>query len=323
MSDPLNSEFDFIRSIIGIHPADGDDLVVPNGDDAAVVRYGENLVAISVDSLVEGTHFSFDLYSPSQVGKKALESAISDIVAMGGEPRFVLIAITAPQTLALERLKEVFDGIRTTCAERKLVLLGGDTTSGGTALTVGVTAIGYISDESRIRRRSDAQVGDLVYVSGPLGGSAAGLHALQRKLSGLDQAKQRHVEPRCRADLAEQIGSVAHALIDISDGLSSEIHHICNASNVGCLIYEENIPLFPGVVEVAAHLGIDPFELAWNGGEDYELLFTVSREKAGKDTINPPGILIGEITATKGVRAARGEHERIIQPGGYDHFDCT
>jgi thiamine-monophosphate kinase len=319
LSKTLNSEFDFIRSIIGIN-APNAELVVPNGDDAAVLRCGEALVAVSVDSLVEGTHFSFELYSPAQVGAKAIESAISDIVAMGGEPRFVLVAITAPKTLPIETLKEVFNGIRLTCAERTLLVVGGDTTSGGSVLTVGVTAIGYISDESRICRRSAAEVGDLVYVSGPLGGSAAGLLALQRTLPGLEQVKKRHLEPRCRADLCGQIGSVANALIDISDGLSSEIHHICTASNVGCLIYEERIPFFPGVVDIAEQLGIDPLTLAWDGGEDYELLFTISREEARKASSQLPGVLIGEITASPGVRAKRGDSERTIQPGGYDHF---
>lgn len=322
LSDTLNSEFDFIRSIIGINAAHGE-LIVPNGDDAAVVRCGETLVAISVDSLVEGTHFSFELYSPSQVGAKAIESAVSDIVAMGGEPRFVLIAITRPKKLATETLKEVFDGMHTTCAERKLLIVGGDTTRGGDALTICVTAIGYIADESRICRRSDAKVGDLIYVSGPLGGSAAGLTALQHKLPGLDQVKKRHIEPRCRADLSGQIGSVANALIDISDGLSSEMHHICNASNVGCIIYEEKIPLFPGVVDVAEHLGIDPLTFAWDGGEDYELLFTVSQEENSKAAGQLPGVLIGEITDSQGVRARRGDSERSVQPGGYDHFSRT
>jgi thiamine-monophosphate kinase len=120
LSKALNSEFDFISSIIGIN-APNAELVVPNGDDAAVLRCGEALVAVSVDSLVEGTHFSFELYSPAQVGAKAIESAISDIVAMGGEPRFVLVAITAPKTLPTETLKEVFNGIRLTCAERTLI----------------------------------------------------------------------------------------------------------------------------------------------------------------------------------------------------------
>lgn len=319
MSATLRSEFDFICSILGESPGDSS-ILVPNGDDAAVVRAGESLLVISVDSIIEGTHFSFDLSSPTQIGKKALESAISDVVAMGAAPRFVLISFVAPKVLPLARLKEVFDGIKQQCAERRIVVLGGDTTSGGNALSISVTAIGYATDEARICRRSSAKIGDLVYVSGPLGGSAAGLHALQLKLPGLDQVKRKHQEPSCRADLVEQVSSVAHALIDISDGLSSEVHHICKASTVGCLVYEERIPLLPGVEAVALHLGIDPFKLAWDGGEDYELLFTVSPETLADFALTVPGVCIGVITDTCAVRAMRHGQERTVAPGGYDHF---
>lgn len=322
MSIRLHSEFDFIRSILATDQRDHS-VVVPNGDDAAVVRSGANFLVISVDSVVEGTHFSFELSSPSQVGIKALESAISDVVAMGAAPRFVLISLTAPKTLPVARLKEVFEGIQKQCAERQIIVLGGDTTSGGSSLTISVTAFGYISDETRICRRSGAKIGDLIYISGPLGGSAAGLHALKLNLPDLDQAKKRHQEPRCRADLVKEISPVANALIDISDGLSSEIHHICCASKVGCLVHEERIPLFPGVEIVAEHLGIDPFELAWNGGEDYELLFTVSPETVAYSAITVPGICIGDISDTNGVRAIRDGLERTISPGGYDHFIKT
>jgi thiamine-monophosphate kinase len=315
----MDSEFDFISHVLD-YDLRSADVVVPNGDDAAVVRIGQNLVAISVDSVVEGTHFTFELSSPAQVGAKAVESAISDIIAMGGTARSILASITTPRMASIERLKEVFGGIKQSCIERGVIILGGDTTTGGDALTISITAIGDIADETQICRRSDAKEGDLIYVSGPLGGSAAGLLALQHNLPGLHEVKRRHLEPRCRADLAGQIGARANALIDISDGLSSEIHHICRASRVGAIVYEDAIPLHPEVVDVAKHLRINPLKLAWDGGEDYELLFTVPRERIAETTINIPGTVIGEITAPPRISARCAAGERIIQPGGYDHF---
>jgi thiamine-monophosphate kinase len=308
-------EFDLIRAILSDNYKHRD-LVLPNGDDAAVLKCGEQLVAVSVDTVVEGTHFSLDYFLPRQVGIKAVESSLSDIVAVGGCPEFVLISLTVADKNQLSEAQDLYAGVRDACARCGVIVIGGDTTVGGTAMCVSVTSIGRIKSEQWLAPRSGARVGDLIYVTGPLGCSAAGLHLFTSNTPGFERLRIKHLEPKARVDLSSMIGEIATSMIDISDGLSSEIYHICESSKVGCLIYEYRIPLDLDTLELAARSDLDPFRWAWNGGEDYELLFTC----APKDASRAPGVCVGEITSDTSVLfESKGSRNAIVR-GGYDHF---
>jgi thiamine-monophosphate kinase len=312
---PIAGEFDFIRHIMqgGKKSAE---IVLDNGDDAAVLRLGGALVALSVDTLVENRHFSFAWSTPYQIGFKAMESSLSDIVAVGGRPEFALIAITVPREILLSRAAEIYTGIRASCERTGTIVIGGDTTGGGNSLVISVTALGRVVDPQQLTPRSGARPGDLIFTSGVLGGSAAGLLAITEGLSGFDEIRRRHLEPQCRIDLAGNIGALATSMIDISDGLSSEITHICKASGVGCLIRERDIPLAGETLRLAQMTDRDPYLFAWDGGEDYELLFTVAPESRNR----APGVCIGEITTGPDLLVQRTGRREVIQSGGFDHF---
>lgn len=304
------------------------DIALANGDDAAVVSpvsstLAQNRLAISVDTIVEGTHFLFSLSKPEQIGIKAVETSVSDIIAVGATPRFVLISITLPNITSIQATSEtarlIYNGIDDACNRMQLAILGGDTTVGGNAWSISVTSLGYIEGDDAILTRGGAKPGDLIFLSGPLGRSAAGLYALKRGLSDpqLTDVIKHHLAPRCRFDLAKKLNAIASSAIDISDGLSSELHHICRASKVGCLIEEDLIPLDVATLTLAQSLSLNPYELAWHGGEDFEILFTCSPHLEQL----APGVRIGKITESVGELAVLrdGRLEPIVAKG-FDHF---
>jgi thiamine-monophosphate kinase len=308
-------EFDLIRAILSDN-CKHRDLVIPNGDDAAVLRCGGQLVAVSVDTIIEGSHFSLDYFTPRQIGIKGLESSLSDIVAVGGRPEFALVSITVSKRGDFAKAEDIYAGIRDASARCGVIVIGGDTTVGGDSLSLSVTSIGRIPSDEWITPRSGARVGNQIYVTGALGGSAAGLHLFTAKIAGFERLKLKHLEPKCRVDLANSIGLIATSMIDISDGLSSELYHICEASKVGCVVYEDRLPIDLDTRELAAKSHLDPFRWAWNGGEDYELLFTCEP----KDAAVAPGTLIGEVTEERVVLVERGGTREKVVRGGYDHF---
>ena len=309
------SELALLKEILR-PPQAGGRAVLANGDDAAVVRIGRELVAITTDALIEGHDFSFEYYSAPQAGAKAIEAAVSDLIAVGARPCGVVVALTLPSSTGVEQVQALYEGVYSACSRLECELLGGDLSNAGHAIELIVTAIGRVPDEASIRKRSGAHPGDLVFVTGELGGSAAGLRAIQAKLPGFEAAKKRHLQPRCRFDLLEALPAAVHAVIDVSDGLASEIHHICRASGCGAVLEASRIPTGVESNAVAAALGEDVLQYALHGGEDYELLYTIPES----DRAAAIGTEIGCITRECGVFLERGGTRAPLVHGGYDHF---
>ncbi|HRY98638.1 MAG TPA: thiamine-phosphate kinase [Bacteroidales bacterium] len=260
------------------------------GDDAAVLRFGEHTVLVSKDLLVENVHFDLSYYPLRHLGYKAAVVNISDIVAMNGRATHLLVGLAVSSKFSVEAIEEVFAGIRLACERYELDLVGGDTTSSTSGLMISITVIGQARAED-VTYRHTASAGDLICVSGDLGSAYAGLLVLEREkhafrsapgiqpdLEGFDYILERQLKPEARTevpDILRQIGVRPSAMIDVSDGLSSEILHLCEASGLGCTLYTDRIPLDPATVSALEDFGIDPLTAALNGGEDYELLFTV------------------------------------------------
>lgn len=260
------------------------------GDDAAVIGTGKQCMLITTDLLTEGIHFNL-VYTPMKhLGYKAVVVNLSDIYAMNAEPRQITVSIAVSGKFSVEALEELYSGIYMACDKYKVDLAGGDTSSSVTGLTISVTAIGTAPKED-IVYRSGARVNDLVCVSGDLGAAYTGLQLLEREkaifekdptlqpdLEGHDYIVGRQLKPEARGDVIKLLKEKdirPTSMIDISDGLSSEILHICKSSNVGCRIYQDKIPIDTTTVLMAGEFNMEPLICALHGGEDYELLFTV------------------------------------------------
>ncbi|HON53111.1 MAG TPA: thiamine-phosphate kinase [Bacteroidales bacterium] len=260
------------------------------GDDCAVLKYTDTLYTlISTDLLVEGIHFDL-VYTPiKHLGYKAVICNISDIYAMNGTPQQITVSIAVSAKFSVEAIEQLYEGIHTACKAYNIDLIGGDTTSSITGLTISITAIGIVA-ESDISYRKTARVNDLICVTGNLGAAYMGLQILQReksifkevgaqpKLEGYEYVLQRQLKPESPKHIIEQLkknGIIPTAMIDISDGLSSELFHICKQSHVGCNIYEEKIPIHENTADVCKEFSIEPLIPALHGGDDYELLFTI------------------------------------------------
>ncbi|MAC96695.1 MAG: thiamine-phosphate kinase [Flavobacteriales bacterium] len=281
------------------------------GDDAAVIKNEDEVTVVTTDMLVEGVHFDL-LYTPlKHLGYKSVVVNLSDIYAMNAKPKQITVSIAASNRISVEALEEIYEGIQLACEIYKVDLVGGDTTSSLSGLIISVTAIGTAS-ESRIVKRNGAKENDLICVSGDLGAAYAGLQVLEREksvyqenqnmqpdLSGKDYILERQLKPEARMELVqffEKEGIQPSAMIDISDGLSSELIHLAKASEVGIQIYEDKIPIDPTTVTTMEELNLNPTLAALNGGEDYELLFTIPLDYHDKIK-NTPGVsIIGHVT---------------------------
>ena len=261
------------------------------GDDAAVLDYNNKKILVTTDLLVEGIHFNL-IYTPlKHLGYKAVAVNLSDICAMNGVPRQITVSIAISKKFTVEAIEELYEGIRLACEKYGIDLIGGDTSSSLTGLLISVTAIGE-ANETDIVYRSGAKVNDLICVSGDLGAAYMGLQLLEREkymftenskiqpdFSGHEYILERQLKPEPRIDIITKLKEInvkPTSMIDISDGLSSELMHICKNSNVGCKIYSEKIPIDITTCNMANEFNIAPEIAALNGGEDYELLFTVS-----------------------------------------------
>lgn len=260
------------------------------GDDAAVLSYPDKKIVVTTDLLTEGIHFNL-MYCPlKHLGYKAVIVNLSDVYAMNATPRQITVSIAMSSKFSIQAVEELYSGIHLACEKYGVDLVGGDTTSSLTGLTISVTAIGE-ANEDELVYRSGAKETDLVCVTGDLGGAYMGLQLLEREnevfkvnpnqkpqFEGYDYILERQLKPEARNDIKELLKTLdikPTSMIDISDGLSSEVIHLCKASKVGCSIYEEKIPLDKQTKDFAEELSINPLVAALNGGEDYELLFTV------------------------------------------------
>ncbi|MBN2486459.1 MAG: thiamine-phosphate kinase [Bacteroidales bacterium] len=264
------------------------------GDDAAIVDFGGKKVVLTTDMLTEGVHFNL-VYTPLRhLGYKAVVVNLSDVYAMNARPQQVLVSIAISAKFTAEMLEELYEGIKMACDFYKADLVGGDTTSSYSGLVISITATG-IADEKNIARRSGAAENDLICVSGDLGAAYMGLQVLEREtkiftetngpqpdLSAYGYILERQLKPEARHDIIEKLeekGIVPTSMIDISDGLSSELLHLTRKSGTGCRIYTERIPIADETRAAMEEMGLEPLTIALNGGEDYELLFTVPLEK--------------------------------------------
>jgi thiamine-monophosphate kinase len=281
------------------------------GDDAAVLNFEGKKTLISTDLLLEGIHFDLAYTPLKHLGYKAVQVNLSDIYAMNGTATQVTVSIGISSKFPLEAVEELYLGIRIACEKYGIDLIGGDTSSSKQGLVISVTSIGYV-DEENVCYRDGAKEGDLICVSGDLGGAYIGLQLLEREkgiflenpqiqpdLEGKDYIVERQLKPESRKDIIEVLADIKikpTAMIDISDGLASEILHICKQSNTGCKIYEDKIPIDPMTYDTARDFGIDPTVCALNGGEDYELLFTINQSDYEKIKNSADISIIGHIT---------------------------
>ncbi|MFC2116144.1 thiamine-phosphate kinase [Bacteroidota bacterium] len=261
------------------------------GDDAAVLDYKGKKMVLTTDLLVEGIHFNL-VYTPlKHLGYKAITVNLSDVYAMNAIPRQVVVSLAISGKFSLEAVDELYEGIKLACENYKVDLVGGDTTSSVTGLTLSVAAIGEVEAGQTVYRNT-ARVNDLICVSGNLGAAYMGLQLLERErrifedsssgiqpdLSGYEYILGRQLKPEARKDIIDSLREneiVPHAMIDLSDGLSSDLLHLCRQSGMGCRIFQDKIPIDKETARAAKEMEIEPFICALNGGEDYELLFTV------------------------------------------------
>jgi thiamine-monophosphate kinase len=285
------------------------------GDDAAVIARSEDEVTlISTDILMEGVHFNL-MYTPlKHLGYKAVVVNLSDICAMNAVPEQITVSIAFSSKFPLEAIDELYKGIKAACDVYQVDLVGGDTSTSYAGLTISITAIGKAKKE-KVVYRSGAKEFDLLVVSGDLGGAYMGLQVLEREkevfkenpniqpdLDGHDYIIKKQLKPEARKDIVEylhELDVVPTSMIDISDGLASEILHICKSSKVGCHIYDEKIPIDASTSLAAIDFNLDPATCALNGGEDYELLFTIKQADYDKIKGNPNMTVIGHITNEK------------------------
>lgn len=281
------------------------------GDDAAIIEHLTGRTLVSTDMLVEGVHFDLSYVPPQHLGYKAVAVNLSDIYAMGGRPTQITVNLAISNRFGIEYLDKVYEGIRHACEVYEVDLVGGDTTSSYSGLIISITAIG-IADENEIVERSGAKENDLLVVSGDLGGAYMGLQVLEREkrvfqgnpdlqpeLGGNEYVLERQLKPEARKDIPELLAKLqVHptAMIDISDGLSSEALHLAKQSKLGVAIYEEKIPIDPQVFKLCEEFKLNASTIALNGGEDYELLFTISLEDHDKIKGNPHLTVIGHMT---------------------------
>jgi thiamine-monophosphate kinase len=300
------------------------------GDDCCVFKTSAGLVTLfTTDMLVEDIHFLRKAITPYKLGRKSVAVNISDIAAMGGTPREAVVSIAIPETLEVEYVDAVYDGMKSTAKEFDVNLLGGDTTASPGPLVVNVALVGEAM-EDEILYRSGARVGDVVFLTGTVGSSAAGLDMIlaKRAFKEAGPLLDAHYDPRPHVKAGRIIAGMktAGALIDVSDGVAADLGHICRESGVGATIEEPSIPMTNLFRSYCTQFDLDPLELALHVGEDYVLLGTVPGQKVDKlegalKTAGCEFFAIGTIAAEAGLRL-RGADGclRAIRPGGWDHF---
>ncbi|OSY88680.1 thiamine-monophosphate kinase [Tenacibaculum holothuriorum] len=308
------------------------------GDDAAVIEASEKQTLVTTDLLVEGVHFDLSYMPLKHLGYKAVMVNLSDVYAMNGVAKQITVSIAVSNRFPLEALEELYAGIQLACDTYKVDLIGGDTTSSTKGMLISVTALGKANKEEVVYRNG-AKPTDLIVVSGDLGGAYLGLQVLEREkqvfkvnpqsqpdLDRYTYIIERQLKPEARKDIPELLKELEvkpTSMIDISDGLSSEIMHICTQSKVGCKIYEEKIPLDPQVISTCEEFEIDSTMVALSGGEDYELLFTVSINDFDKIKGNPNLTVIGHITEeNEGINlVTRANQELALKAQGWNSFN--
>jgi thiamine-monophosphate kinase len=332
------TEFDFINQLRQlVNPSEHSSVAVGIGDDAAVIQSqaGKDLI-VSTDLLVEDVDFRRTSTTPTLLGRKALAVSLSDIAAMGARPRWALTSIGVPENIwETNFVNDFYEGLLGLAAQYDVQLIGGDTSSAPEQIVVDSIVMGECATGSAIKR-AGAKPGDQIFVTGYLGGAAAGLRLIERgahlpgeaseDLHLIDHVMLRQLRPEPRVGWGIVLGQerVATAMIDISDGLSSDLHHLCSESGVGALIDSSLLPIDPKVIDLCGRRALDPLQLALHGGEDFELLFTVAPNNVARLPRRVDGVSItrvGEIKdASEGIKISEGSRVWELEPGGWTHF---
>lgn len=308
------------------------------GDDAAIINPEGKKVVVSTDVLAEGVHFNLGYVPLKHLGYKAVVVNLSDIAAMNATPTQILVSLAVSNRFPVEALEEIYSGIALACKHYKVDLVGGDTTSSTSGLVMSITAIG-LEDEENIVKRNGAKVNDLLVLTGDLGGAYLGLQILEREhsvflanpnmqpeMDGYDYILERQLKPEARTDIKnilKELDLKPTSMIDVSDGLSSEILHLSDQSKVGFRLYEEKIPVDSLTISTAEELNLNPVMCALSGGEDYELLFTISPNDFDKIKNHPDFTVIGHAVDLEqgNYLVARGSGELIaLNAQGWDAF---
>ncbi len=307
------------------------------GDDAALVDNTGRQTVLTTDMLLEGIHFDLSYMPLKHLGFKAVAANISDLAAMNAMPGQILVNIGLSNRFSLEATEELYRGIETACEAYNVDLIGGDTTSSRSGLVISVTAIGYVAPDDVVKR-SGAQANDIVCVTGDLGAAYIGLQVLERekqvfladpnmqpKIDSYQYVVQRQLRPEARMDVIHELRElklVPTSMIDISDGLASELFHLSKHSGVGFRIYEDKLPIDKETYDTAYEFKLDPTTCALNGGEDYELLFTISQEDYEKVKDHPDIHFIGQATDQSGTvdMVTKGENVVPLRAQGWNHM---
>jgi len=308
------------------------------GDDAAVMDAGTHYQLVSTDLLLEGIHFDLAYMPLQHLGYKAIAVNVSDIAAMNGTPQQVVVSLGLSNRFSLEAIDTLYEGIRAACESYRIDLVGGDTTASAGGLVISVTAIGTVEKE-KVVYRSGGRPNDILCVTGDLGGAYAGLLVLQREkevflsnpeaqpdLETFQYVVGRQLKPEARMDIIHELAGlslVPTSMIDISDGLASELLHLATQSKCGIKIFEDKIPIDTETFNVASlDFKIDPITCALSGGEDYELLFTIRQEDLEKVKNHPDIHLIGHLHETVGQHQmiTSGGHAVPVTAQGWNHF---
>lgn len=307
------------------------------GDDAAVFDMGDELLLTSSDMLLEGVHFDLSYMPLQHLGYKSIAVNVSDIAAMNGVPKQVTVNLGLSNRFSVEAIELIYEGIKAACKEYKVDLVGGDTTSSQSGLIISVTVLG-VSTKEKVAYRNGAKENDILCVTGDLGGAFVGLQVLEREkqeflvnpemqpqLDKYEYIVGRQLRPKARMDIIHEFNDLdikPTSMIDISDGLASESFHLCKESNLGVAIYEDKLPIEKQTYETAAEFSIDPNACALNGGEDYELLFTIGQDDFEKIKNHADIHTIGYMQASQKGRTFVTRNQNVVelQAQGWKHF---
>jgi len=330
-------EFGLIDHIAEHFPSTLGSTFLGIGDDAAIIKLGSKYMAISTDMMVEGVHFDLTYTPLKHLGYKAITSNLSDICAMNGIPTQVTVSVAFSNRFSLEAIEELYEGIRLACEKYQVDLIGGDTSTSHSGLVISVTAVGEVSS-NKITKRSGAKPGDLLILTGDIGGAYMGLQILEREkrvflehkqmqpdLEPYDYIVGRQLKPEARLDIIkilEELEIVPTSMMDVSDGVASELHHLGRASGVGFEVYEEKIPLDQQTLDTALTFNLNPSIAALNGGEDYELLFTMDQKHYDKLKNHLDFSIIGHATESAGkyLLNTRAGNSFDIKAQGWNHL---
>lgn len=331
-------EFGLIKHLTENFSFKNESTEISIGDDAAVINPQGQKVVVTTDVLAEGVHFNLGYVPLKHLGYKAVVVNISDLAAMNATPTQILVSLAVSNRFPVEALEEIYEGIALACERYKVDLVGGDTTSSTSGLVMSITAIGLEHSENLVGRNG-AQAGDLLVVTGDLGGAYMGLQILEREhsvylanpnmqpeMEGYDYILQRQLKPEARTDIKntlKELGVQPTSMIDVSDGLSSEILHLSDQSKVGFRLYESKIPMDPLTMTTADELNLNPVMCALNGGEDFELLFTIPAADYDRIKNHPDFTIIGHVTTFEegNYLVAAGSNELIaLNAQGWDAF---